>query len=177
MLLSIRIGCWCTQGTALQHSKVSDGKPINILFLYQKPSYINLDVSIQGGTMSHKILIVDDEALSREALLHYLEAVGYQVDQAENGMQAYERLSSQQGDYAAVVLDWMMPEMTGIELVQKLQQSPDLSTIPVVMLTSVDERDKIINAVQAGVFDYLIKPVDKDLLINMVAKAVEIEHV
>lgn len=123
--------------------------------------------------MSQKVLIVDDESLSLAALRHYLTEEGYQVVHAENGLKAYELLSHHPEAYSAIVLDWMMPEMTGIELVKELQQSPVLSRVPVVMLTSVDERDQIIAAVQAGVFDYLIKPVDKDLLIAMVAKAIE----
>lgn len=122
--------------------------------------------------MSHKILIVDDEPLSIEALRHYLTEAGYEVDEAENGVVAYAMLSQDPNRYSAVVLDWMMPELSGIELVEQLQRSELLNHIPVVMLTGVDERDQIIEAVQAGVFDYLIKPVEKDLLVPMVEQAV-----
>jgi DNA-binding response OmpR family regulator len=129
---------------------------------------------IKEDRMSHRILIVDDEALCREPLKCYLTEAGYVIDEAENGLQAYELLAARPRSYSAVLLDWMMPAMTGIELVEKLQQTEGLAKIPVVMLTSVDEQDRIMAAVQAGVFDYLVKPVDRDLLVPMIAKAIEL---
>lgn len=121
--------------------------------------------------MVKKILIVDDEPLSLKVLEQYLGAAGYDTECAVNGVEAWRMLKTRSGAFSALVLDWMMPEMDGVTLLKKMQTEPLLAAIPAIMLTGVEEQDDILEAVQAGAFDYLVKPVEKDLLLAMIERA------
>jgi CheY-like chemotaxis protein len=119
-----------------------------------------------------KILMVDDEPCGIQVLTQYLTEAGYDVMTATNGKEAWKILTEHPKSVDVLISDWMMPEMSGIELLAKIQRQEKLKQIPVIMLTSLHERDEIIQAVQTGVFDYLTKPVDKDLLLSMVERAI-----
>jgi len=118
-----------------------------------------------------KVLVVDDNPLTKETLTQQLYDGGYEVVSAEDGIEAWSKLQTSQR-FSAVVLDWMMPKMSGIQLLQKMQKAEDLCRIPVIMLTNVDEKDNIIEAALTGAFDYLVKPAEKELLIKMLNKAI-----
>jgi CheY-like chemotaxis protein len=124
------------------------------------------------GKRMLNVLVVDDEPISLKMLVTYLEGGGHHVQVATNGLRAWEMLSTLPGAFDVLILDWMMPEMSGIDLMDRLQQHDDLSRIPVIMLTNLTDRDKVIEAIHHGVFDYLIKPAEKDVLLAMVEKAV-----
>jgi DNA-binding response OmpR family regulator len=118
-----------------------------------------------------KILAVDDELDIVLIVKTALQSAGYEVETANNGADALALAKSSQPDL--ILLDVMMPGMTGFEVLRKLKECDDTARIPVIMLTGVSERSKIVEAIGAGTSYYLIKPFDFDDLIDKVAKALE----
>jgi PAS domain S-box-containing protein len=107
--------------------------------------------------MSNLILVVDDDHLLRMQMRALLENEGYEVVEAANGEQALEMYTQLQP--AMVLLDVMMPEMDGITCCQRLQSLPGGASIPVLMITAVDEPTSIERAFAVGATDYISKPV------------------
>jgi two-component system, NtrC family, response regulator HydG len=107
-----------------------------------------------------RILVVDDEAGTRSAMQKLLEADGYLVDTAEDGVSALKIAEDQPPD--AVITDLQMPIMDGMELLKKLRALD--SDLPVIVATSVQELGAAIAAMRAGAEEYLTKPVDFDAL-------------
>jgi diguanylate cyclase (GGDEF)-like protein len=110
--------------------------------------------------MAHNatLLLVDDELTNRDALSRRLERSGYRVLLAESGPQALATLTEHSVDL--VLLDVMMPGMSGIETLQRLRMSRSLSELPVIMVTAKDESQDVIQALDLGANDYVTKPVD-----------------
>jgi two-component system response regulator MprA len=103
-----------------------------------------------------RILVVDDDRSVRDALRRALTLGGYEVDAAEDGLQALTRMSSSSVD--AVVLDVGMPEVDGLEVCRRLRGSGDRT--PILMLTARDAVSDRIDGLDAGADDYLVKPFD-----------------
>ena len=99
-----------------------------------------------------KILIVDDDKKLCRLVADYLEPMGYQVEAAHNGAQGLERVLK--GDFHAVILDVMMPQMDGFEVLKRLRRESD---IPVLMLTARGEETDRIVGLEMGADDYLPK--------------------
>jgi len=123
-----------------------------------------------GNTLK-KILVVDDEPISLKLLIDHLEEAGFQIEQANDGQEALTKLQKHPNNFSVIVLDRIMPYMGGMELLNIIKQTDQLCNIPIIMLTGLDEKEDIIDAVKAGVFDYLTKPVEKELLLKMVHRA------
>lgn len=102
------------------------------------------------------ILIADDDALFCELVSFKLEAAGHQVEVASDGQAALEAAYSNTPDL--IVLDSMMPILTGPEVLRKLKASPETGAIPVIMLTARKGQVDIVEALRAGAADYLTKP-------------------
>ena len=106
-----------------------------------------------------RLLVVDDSSTMRRIIRNSLKAVGYEdVIEAENGEAALARLTTDRVE--AVITDWNMPVMSGIELVTKMRSSPPFHATPVLMVTTVAEKENILQAMQAGVTNYVVKPFD-----------------
>lgn len=105
------------------------------------------------------ILIVDDEYAGRETLQSILEGEGYQLQMAENGLQAIEKARKFLPD--VILLDVMMPGMTGFETCRRIRSDPEISEIPIIVLTALDDRDSLLTALQAGADDFISKPFDR----------------
>jgi len=103
-----------------------------------------------------KILVVDDERAVRESLRRALELEGYDVQLAEDGAQAIERLGGENGGPDAVILDILMPGIDGIEVCRYLRRTGN--TTPVLMLTARDGVGDRVAGLDAGADDYLVKP-------------------
>jgi len=103
-----------------------------------------------------KILVVDDERAVRESLRRALELEGYDVQLAEDGAQAIERLGGENGGPDAVILDVLMPGIDGIEVCRYLRRTGN--TTPVLMLTARDGVGDRVAGLDAGADDYLVKP-------------------
>ena len=114
----------------------------------------------------HTILLVDDEAAIRDMLAIALEAADYNVLQAENAQQAHACIIDRHPDL--VLLDWMMPGTTGLELLRRLKRDELTEKIPVIMLTAKAEEDSKISALDAGADDYVAKPFSPRELISRV---------
>lgn len=116
-----------------------------------------------------KILIVDDERIVRESLLHWFQEDGYEVETAEDAEKALQMF--EKGKYDVILLDMKMPGMSGLELLVKLKQI-DKEAI-VILITAFASVPSAIKALKDGAFDYVTKPVDPDELAHLVAKAVD----
>jgi CheY-like chemotaxis protein len=102
------------------------------------------------------ILVVDDVALAREAVARLLEFEGFQTVKAANGKEAYATLYTQKPDL--VLLDLMMPELDGITLLRMIRNHPQWETIPVIVLTGLNDENKLIaRARELGVKDVIPK--------------------
>ncbi|GER94467.1 response regulator [hot springs metagenome] len=107
-----------------------------------------------------KILIVDDDKTTRKLLSLYLKGKGYDVITAENGLDAMEKIGTE--DINFILTDMNMPYMDGIEFTRNLKSDPTLNSIPVVMITTEADEDEKKRAFEAGVDDYLVKPTNAD---------------
>ncbi|MBO8163058.1 MAG: response regulator transcription factor [Brevibacillus sp.] len=100
-----------------------------------------------------RILVVDDEERIRRLLRMYLERENYQIDEAEQGEQAYEMAMAT--DYDVILLDLMLPGMDGIEVCQKIREH---KATPIIMLTAKGEEANRVHGFEAGADDYVVKP-------------------
>ena len=114
----------------------------------------------------HTVLIVDDEAAIRGMLCIALEAADFNVLDAENAQQAHAAIIDKQPDL--VLLDWMMPGTTGLELLRRLKRDDLTAKIPVIMLTAKAEEDSKISGLDAGADDFIPKPFSPRELISRV---------
>ncbi len=103
-----------------------------------------------------KVLIVDDEAPIREMIAVALEMAGYDCSEAGDAISAHAMIVDNQPDM--ILLDWMMPGMSGIELARRLRKDEVTADIPIIMLTAKVEEENKIKGLEAGVDDYITKP-------------------
>ena len=104
-----------------------------------------------------KILVVDDFSTMRRIVKNLLKELGLgNTDEAEDGSSALGKLKA--GDFDFLVTDWNMPGMTGIELLKAVRADDELSHLPVLMVTAESKREQIVEAAQAGVNGYVVKP-------------------
>jgi two-component system response regulator PilR (NtrC family) len=121
--------------------------------------------------MAHKILVVDDEEIIRDSLFYILEKEGYQVDKAENGKIALEKIIA--NHYDLVITDIEMPLMKGTELLEKIK-TIDFQT-SVIIITAFGSLDTAISALRNGASDYILKPVEFDELLIKAKRLFEIK--
>jgi len=123
------------------------------------------------------VLIVDDDHIARTAIAHMLEKSGYETSEAFNGIQALKMLKKNPGKTDAIILDRMMPEMSGIEFLYKITSLPSFQHIPIIMLTVHAERSDVKAATILRVFDFIYKPVDEVILCKALERALRKEKV
>lgn len=102
------------------------------------------------------VLIVDDEAAIREMIAVALQMAGYRCLEADNAQSAHAIVVDHQPDI--ILLDWMMPDVSGIELARRLKRETAYADIPIIMLTARSEEDNKIQGLEAGADDYITKP-------------------
>jgi len=90
--------------------------------------------------------------------------IGYQVSEAANGVEALQVIEASGNDIALVLADWNMPEMNGLDLLKRLRQKPELSSVVVVMVTTEAELGHMASALEAGANEYVMKPFTKEIL-------------
>jgi class 3 adenylate cyclase len=118
-----------------------------------------------------RLLVVDDNKVNRLLLGRGLEQQGHRVEFAENGQQALQRLREQPFDL--VLLDIMMPELDGYEVLERLTSSPELRDIPVIMTSANDELDSVVRCIEMGAEDFLVKPPNPVLLKARIGASLE----
>ena len=106
--------------------------------------------------MSARILIVEDEDALSMLLRYNLEADGYEVDTVARGDEAETRLKERAPDL--MVLDWMLPGLSGIELCRRLRARPETRQLPIIMLTARGEESEKVRGLATGADDYIVKP-------------------
>ena len=107
---------------------------------------------------SAAVLVVDDSAANRDMLARRLEARGYRVEAAHDGYQALARLAA--GPFDLVLLDLMMPGMSGLDVLRKIRETWVVTELPVIMATASNDSDNLVSALQLGANDYVTKPLD-----------------
>src|ERR671935_2328737 len=106
--------------------------------------------------MSARIMVVEDEEALTTLLRYNLETEGYEVETVERGDDADTRLKERVPDL--VVLDWMLPGLSGIELCRRLRARPETKQLPIIMLTARGEESERVRGLATGADDYIVKP-------------------
>jgi two-component system, chemotaxis family, chemotaxis protein CheY len=119
-----------------------------------------------------KFLVVDDFASMRRMVKSVLGELGYSnITEADDGSTAFPLLRD--GNFDFLITDWNMPGMPGLDLLKAVRANAKLAKLPVLMLTAEAKRDQIVEAAQAGVNGYVIKPFTADVLKKKLAKILE----
>lgn len=119
-----------------------------------------------------KILIVDDFSTMRRIVKNLLRDLGFtNTAEADDGQTALPMLQS--GDFDFLVTDWNMPGMQGIDLLKSVRADPNLKDLPVLMVTAEAKREQIVEAAQAGVNGYIVKPFTAGTLKEKIDKIFE----
>jgi len=114
-----------------------------------------------------RILVADDSGTMRKIIIRTLNAVGFSdIEEAADGAEAFTKF--QNGQFDLVLTDWNMPNKTGLDLLKAIREVG--SKVPVVMITTEGEKARVIDAMKAGVSDYLLKPFTADALKDKLEK-------
>jgi DNA-binding response OmpR family regulator len=124
-----------------------------------------------GEGQNKKILVVDDEPGVVEIVRVNLQWEGYDVCEAFDGQEGWDKVRSEKPDL--VILDVMMPQMSGLELLERIKTAPPICDVPVIMLTVRAGDTDIIQGLEKGAVEYLIKPFEPLNLVRMVKKILE----
>lgn len=116
-----------------------------------------------------KILVVDDMSTMRRIVKNILKQLGFtNLEEAENGQEALMKLRAD--TFGFVVSDWNMPVMPGIELLRNIRADEKLKHIPFLMVTAESQKENLIEAVQAGVSNYIVKPFTAEIMQEKIGK-------
>jgi adenylate cyclase len=109
-----------------------------------------------------RVLVVDDNEMNRDMLSRRLVRLNYEVIMAEDGEQALAKVKEQ--DFDLVLLDIMMPNISGYEVLERMKADESTRHIPVIMISAVDDLDSVVRCIELGAEDYLFKPFNPVLL-------------
>jgi sigma-B regulation protein RsbU (phosphoserine phosphatase) len=109
-----------------------------------------------------RILIAEDERITRATLARHLESWGHAVVAAEDGQAAWEQY--QQGGFDLVITDWEMPRVSGVELIARIREATGPSYVYIIMLTSRSDKSDVVRGIEAGADDFVSKPFDREEL-------------
>lgn len=116
------------------------------------------------------VLVVDDSADTRRVIRHVLRSIGIvEICEVENGLDAQVVLRERFFDL--VIADWMMPKLSGLELLEWMRSREDLTALPFIMVTALNSRESVVEALQGGTSDYITKPFNIKTLANKVRRA------
>jgi two-component system chemotaxis response regulator CheY len=118
-----------------------------------------------------KFLVVDDMKTVRKLLSMALKENGFSnISEASNGVEAWNLLNSE-GNFEVIISDWNMPEMTGLDLLKKVRETPNFAKLPFIMLTAESESQQVLAAAQAKVTNYVVKPFTTAQILEKLAAA------
>jgi len=120
-----------------------------------------------------KLMLVDDDDFIQSVIGESLRQAGYEVDFAQDGMDAWEKLQAKPSGYDLILLDKSMPRMDGISLLNRIKTDRHHSELLVVMLTGANQTDDVVEGLALGAYYYLIKPVMQDVLLRVVRNALQ----
>lgn len=116
-----------------------------------------------------RVLVVDDFSTMRRIVKNILRQIGFNnVVEADDGTSAWEILNKEKVDF--IVSDWNMPQMSGIDLLRKVRASEEFANIPFLMVTAEAQQENIIEAVQARVSNYIVKPFTSETMKQKIEK-------
>ncbi len=118
-----------------------------------------------------KVLVVDDDKTTRKMLSLILKSKGYEVVTAENGIDGLQKLGIEQINL--ILTDMNMPYMDGIEFTRQVRANPEVSNIPIVMLTTEADEEEKQRAYNAGVDDYLVKPATGEQIVESMKRIIK----
>ncbi|MBU3914842.1 response regulator, partial [bacterium] len=146
--------------TAAQSNEIQNNKTI-------EPLSFSISDTVQPSSVvsdkNRSILIVDDDFISLQTLQNHLSSAGYHVQAVQDGFQAWEIIQRQSFDL--IVLDVMMPRLSGYELCKKIRQNRNITELPVIMLTARTRVEDIVEGFECGANDYLTKPINRQELL------------
>lgn len=122
--------------------------------------------------MTHPLLIVDDEPLNLELISELLADEPYKIVTANNGEEAWRILEAKGENFATVLLDKMMPDISGVEVLKRIKNTSRLAFLPVIMQTAVGAASSVQESLAEGAFYYLTKPFTREMLLAVVSAAV-----
>lgn len=118
-----------------------------------------------------RILIADDNELNRNLLSQYLKRLGHESETAINGRDTLDKLK--RGSYDLLLLDIMMPEVSGYDVLEAMHEKPEMREIPVIVISAIGEIDSIVRCIELGAEDYLLKPYNRVLLEARIQSSLE----
>ncbi len=118
-----------------------------------------------------KILVVDDVQAERDMMSKYLSEAGYTVITANGGQEALDKITQDKPD--AIVTDWMMPQVGGLDICRNLKTNPETASIPIVACSAKSREVDRLWAKKQGVTGYVTKPYSQDQLINALKEVME----
>lgn len=112
--------------------------------------------------------VIDDSSAIRKILSQYLLALDFDCTEAEDGQEALEKLK-ERGEADVLLVDWEMPRMSGIEFVRAVRAEERWNEVPIMMVTSLNELERVIEALEAGANEYIMKPCTQQALVEKLA--------
>ena len=109
-----------------------------------------------------RVLIADDDPVSRRLLQSYLQRWGHDVVATTNGAEAWQQIQGE--SFPLVVSDWMMPEMDGLQLVKEIRAHPRPGYTYIILVTERSQKEDVVTGIEAGADDFVTKPFDRDEL-------------
>lgn len=125
---------------------------------------------MDSGSGNQRLLVVDDEPFNLEIICEYFDGEGFVVDTAAHGEAAWSLLNVG-AEYAAILLDRMMPVLDGLALLKRIKADERFNQIPVIMQTAAGSPEQVREGLAAGAYYYLVKPYEKDSLVSIVRAA------
>lgn len=117
-----------------------------------------------------RILSVDDSNATRQFIKNAVDVLGFEFLEAADGQQGLDLLDEEQGNVDLILLDWNMPVMNGMEMLEKIKNDDRYKDIPITMVTTEIERHKVVEAIGKGAKNYVMKPFTQE---DLVAKIME----
>ncbi|NEP13244.1 MAG: ammonium transporter [Symploca sp. SIO2C1] len=184
--LPVAIGQTSEITTQLSELSLVSGEPLVTKAINNEEAKTNLQVITRSeqvitndqelSTNQFKVLIVDDEPVNLQVLVNHLSLENYAIAQAANGIEALELIDNGfQPDL--LLLDVMMPKMTGYEVCQKVREKFPATELPVLMLTAKNRVSDVVEGLSAGANDYLSKPVSKKELLARIRTHLQLSHI
>ncbi|WP_185236592.1 response regulator [Teredinibacter franksiae] len=162
------------QDPAMRAEHAESLKLIDSTLRKMAPDTVIPPVKRTMGTM--RVLIAEDNADSANLLLDILQDFGMKnVDLAVDGIEAFDKIKKSKAPYDLVLCDWDMPELNGLEVHSKAKASNTLRGAHFMMVTAVSEASRIREAIQQGVNDYIVKPIDVDVLESKIKTALKLD--
>jgi len=111
-----------------------------------------------------KAMVIDDSRAIRMILTRNLNKLGYEVCTAGDGKEALAILDQQAPEIAFFLVDWNMPEVSGLEFIQRMRRMPSYTDVPLMMVTTETEIDQMVRALEAGANEYVMKPFTDEVI-------------